>query len=180
MHAAGDAGRRRRHLARVAGEAAAQPPLCPATASVSSPRWLRRGAGLLAAVELVRFRGAVMQEAVPAGTGRMAAMLGLEDAAVEAACREAAQGEVVEAVNYNSPGQVVIAGRYAAVQRAMEAAKARGAKRAVLLPVSVPSHSASCSRLRERLASGWQRCDSARRASATSAPWTRAEHADAG
>ena len=94
-------------------------------------------------VDLVRFRGQVMQEAVPAGTGSMAALLGLEDADVEAACAEAAQalGGVVEAVNYNSPGQVVIAGEKTAVQRAIELAKARGAKRAVELPVSVPSHS---------------------------------------
>ena len=94
-----------------------------------------------AAVALVRFRGQVMQAAVPAGTGAMAAILGLDDEAVEAACREAAQGAVVEAANFNSPGQVVIAGDKAAVERAIEAAKARGAKRAVALPVSVPSHS---------------------------------------
>jgi len=94
-----------------------------------------------ACVELVRFRGKVMQEAVPLGTGAMAALLGLEDADVEAACAEAAQGGVVEAVNFNSPGQVVIAGDKAAVQRAIEASRARGAKRAVELPVSVPSHS---------------------------------------
>jgi [acyl-carrier-protein] S-malonyltransferase len=94
-----------------------------------------------AAVGLVRFRGQVMQAAVPAGTGAMAAILGLDDEAVEAACREAAQGAVVEAANFNSPGQVVIAGDKAAVERAIAAAKARGAKRAVALPVSVPSHS---------------------------------------
>jgi len=85
----------------------------------------------------------------------MAALLGLDDADVEAACTEAAQGGVVEAANFNSPGQVVIAGETAAVQRAIEAAKARGAKRAVLLPVSVPSHSSlmrgAGERLRERL-----------------------------
>ena len=107
------------------------------------------------AIDLVKFRGQVMQEAVPAGTGAMAAVLGLEDADVEAACREAAQGGVVEAVNYNAPGQVVIAGEAAAVQRAIEAAKARGAKRAVGLPVSVPSHSSlmrgAATRLGERL-----------------------------
>lgn len=95
-----------------------------------------------ACIELVRFRGRVMQEAVPAGTGAMAALLGLEDADVEAACAEAAAaGGVVEAVNFNSPGQVVIAGERAAVLRAIEAAKTRGAKRALELPVSVPSHS---------------------------------------
>jgi len=109
-----------------------------------------------AAIDLVRFRGQVMQEAVPAGTGAMAAVLGLEDADVEAVCAEAGQGEVVEAVNYNSPGQIVIAGHAGAVQRAIAAAKARGAKRAVTLPVSVPSHSSlmrqATGRLRERLA----------------------------
>lgn len=94
-----------------------------------------------AAVDLVRFRGQVMQQAVPLGQGAMAAVLGLDDAEIEAACREAEQGEVVEAVNFNSPGQVVIAGHASAVARAIEAAKARGAKRAVPLPVSVPSHS---------------------------------------
>lgn len=109
-----------------------------------------------AAVELVRFRGQVMQEAIPPGSGAMAAILGLDEAEVEAACREAAQGAVVEAVNFNSPGQVVIAGETGAVQRAIEAAKARGAKRAVGLPVSVPSHSSlmqgAGQRLAERLA----------------------------
>ena len=109
-------------------------------------------------VELVRFRGQVMQEAVPAGTGAMAALLGLEDADAEAACSEAAAtGGVVEAVNYNSPGQVVIAGDKAAVLRAIGVAKTRGAKRAIELPVSVPSHSslmkAAGARLGERLAS---------------------------
>ncbi|MFO1394244.1 MAG: ACP S-malonyltransferase [Steroidobacteraceae bacterium] len=93
------------------------------------------------AVDLVRFRGQAMQRAVPLGTGAMAAVLGLDDGDVEAACREAAAGEVVEPVNFNAPGQVVIAGHATAVARAIEAAKARGAKRAVLLPVSVPSHS---------------------------------------
>ena len=93
-----------------------------------------------AAVELVRFRGQAMQEAVPLGTGAVAAILGLEEASLEEACREAAQGEVVAAANFNAPGQIVIAGHTAAVQRAIEGAKARGAKRAVLLPVSVPVH----------------------------------------
>jgi [acyl-carrier-protein] S-malonyltransferase len=108
------------------------------------------------AIALVRCRGELMQAAVPAGSGAMAAILGLDDEAVEAACREAAQGEVVEPANYNSPSQVVIAGAAAAVQRAIGAAKARGAKRAVLLPVSVPSHSSlmqgAAARLQERLA----------------------------
>jgi [acyl-carrier-protein] S-malonyltransferase len=108
-----------------------------------------------AAVALVRFRGEAMQRAVPAGTGAMAAILGLDDAAIEAACAEAAQGAVVQPVNYNSPGQLVIAGEAEAVARAIELCKARGAKRALLLPVSVPSHSAlmrpAAEALRERL-----------------------------
>jgi [acyl-carrier-protein] S-malonyltransferase len=110
-----------------------------------------------AAIELVRFRGEVMQEAVPAGSGAMAAILGLDDDTVAALCREAAAGGVVEPVNFNSPGQIVIAGDAAAVQRAIEAAKTRGAKRAVTLPVSVPAHSrlmrAAGERLRARLES---------------------------
>ena len=108
------------------------------------------------AIDLVQFRGKVMQEAVPAGQGAMAAILGLDDADVEQACRDAAGGEVVEAVNFNSPGQVVIAGQTAAVQRAGEAAKARGAKKVMPLPISVPSHSSlmrgAGQRLGERLA----------------------------
>lgn len=91
-------------------------------------------------VRLVAERGRLMQEAVPAGEGAMAAILGLDDAAVIAACAEAGQGEVVSAVNFNAPGQVVIAGRTAAVQRAIELLKAAGAKRALPLPVSAPSH----------------------------------------
>ncbi|MDO9221922.1 MAG: ACP S-malonyltransferase [Thiobacillus sp.] len=93
------------------------------------------------AIKLVRFRAEAMQAAVPEGVGAMAAILGLDDDAVRAACSEAAAGEVVEAVNLNSPGQVVIAGNKAAVERAMALAKERGAKRALPLPVSVPSHS---------------------------------------
>jgi [acyl-carrier-protein] S-malonyltransferase len=108
------------------------------------------------AVDLVRFRGTVMQEAVPAGQGAMAAILGLEDADVEQVCRDAAAGEIVEAVNFNSPGQVVIAGQTAAVQRAGEAAKAKGARKVMPLPISVPSHSSLMRsaglRLGERLA----------------------------
>jgi [acyl-carrier-protein] S-malonyltransferase len=108
------------------------------------------------ALRLVRTRGELMQAAVPAGSGAMAAILGMPDAALEAVCVEAAQGEVVEAVNYNSQGQVVIAGHATAVERAIALAKSRGAKRAVLLPVSVPSHSSlmrgAAEQLRERLA----------------------------
>lgn len=107
------------------------------------------------AVALVRYRGEVMRDAMPGGQGGMAAVLGLSDADVEAACAEAAQGEVAEAVNYNGPGQVVIAGHQPALQRAMEAAKARGAKRALPLPISVPCHSSlmrpAAEKLRERL-----------------------------
>jgi len=106
-------------------------------------------------VALVRDRGQYMQRAVPPGGGAMAAILGLDDAAAEQACLEAAQGEVVEAVNYNAPGQLVIAGTAAAVARAIALAKARGAKRAIALPVSVPAHSslmnAAAVELRERL-----------------------------
>jgi [acyl-carrier-protein] S-malonyltransferase len=105
------------------------------------------------AVPLVRFRAQAMQEAVPAGAGAMAAILGADDAAVDAACRESSQGsEVVEPVNYNAPGQLVIAGSRAAVERAMAAAKARGARRAVMLPVSAPFHSSLLRPAAERLA----------------------------
>src|SRR5574343_743392 len=93
------------------------------------------------AVPLVRLRAAAMQEAVPVGTGAMAAILGLNDAGIAAACAEAAQGEVVEPVNFNANGQTVIAGHKAAVERAMVACKARGAKMAKGLPVSAPFHS---------------------------------------
>ncbi len=94
------------------------------------------------AIPLVRFRAEAMQNAVPEGVGAMAAVLGLDDETVRAVCAEAAQGEVLQAVNFNSPGQVVIAGNKAAVERGAEVAKAKGAKRALLLPVSVPSHCA--------------------------------------
>jgi [acyl-carrier-protein] S-malonyltransferase len=104
------------------------------------------------AVGLVQFRGQAMQAAVPAGQGAMAAILGLDDGDVEAACREAAQGETVQAANFNSPGQIVIAGTAAAVDRAIEVAKSKGAKRAIKLPVSVPSHSPLMQPAAERLA----------------------------
>ncbi len=104
------------------------------------------------AVKLVERRGQLMQQAVPAGQGGMAAILGLEDADVLAACAEAAQGDVVSAVNFNAPGQVVIAGSATAVERAIEACKARGAKRAMALPVSVPSHCALMKPAAERFA----------------------------
>ncbi|MCG6885785.1 MAG: ACP S-malonyltransferase [Proteobacteria bacterium] len=104
------------------------------------------------AVKLVAERGRLMQEAVPAGTGAMAAILGMDDAAVVQVCADAAGGEVVEAVNYNSPGQVVVAGQKAAVERAVDLARERGAKRAVILPVSVPSHCALMTPAAEKLA----------------------------
>lgn len=93
------------------------------------------------AVRLVRIRADAMQAAVPVGEGGMAAVLGLDDATVIAACASAAQGQIVEAVNFNAPAQVVIAGHKAAVERACEAARAAGAKRALMLPVSAPFHS---------------------------------------
>ncbi len=92
------------------------------------------------ALPLVRYRAECMQQAVPEGVGGIAAILGLDDDAVRDVCVEGAQGEVLEAVNYNSPGQVVIAGNRSAVARGMELAKAKGAKRAIMLPMSVPSH----------------------------------------
>lgn len=102
-------------------------------------------AGVLAfadAIKLVELRGKLMQEAVPEGTGAMQAIIGLDDEAIRKACEESAQGEVVSPVNFNSPGQVVIAGNKDAVERAGAACKAAGAKRALPLPVSVPSHCA--------------------------------------
>lgn len=104
------------------------------------------------AVELVRFRGEAMQSAVPHGQGAMAAVLGMEDADVIAACAEAAQGEIVQAANFNSPGQVVIAGQKTAVERAIEVLKSKGCKRALILPVSVPSHTPLMRPAAERLA----------------------------
>jgi [acyl-carrier-protein] S-malonyltransferase len=99
----------------------------------------------------VRARGAFIQEAVPAGVGAMAAIVGLDPEAVEAACRDAAQGETVAPANYNSPEQTVIAGHAGAVARASEGCLARGAKRAIPLPVSAPFHSALMSPARERM-----------------------------
>jgi len=104
------------------------------------------------AIKLVRLRGELMQTAVPAGEGKMAAILGLEDGDVTAACAEAANGDVVAAVNFNAPGQVVIAGAAGAVERAIEACKARGARKAMPLPVSVPSHCALMKGAAEELA----------------------------
>jgi [acyl-carrier-protein] S-malonyltransferase len=108
------------------------------------------------AVRLVHFRGQIMQQAVPEGHGAMAVVLGIEDDQVEAICAAAGQGQVVEAVNYNSPGQIVIAGHASAVQRALLLAKERGARRSQLLPISVPAHSslmrAAAHKLEQRLA----------------------------
>ncbi|MBD1550366.1 ACP S-malonyltransferase [Pseudomonas typographi] len=112
--------------------------------------------GLADAVRLVQRRGELMQEAVPAGQGGMAAILGLEDNDVIAACKEVANGEVVSAVNFNSPGQVVIAGSASAVARAIDACKAKGAKRALALPVSVPSHCALMKPAAEKFAAAVQ------------------------
>jgi len=112
-------------------------------------------AGALAfndAVPLVRFRAQAMQDAVPAGVGAMAAILGLDAAAVAAACDEAKQGQVVEPVNFNTPEQIVIAGHREAVERAIAAATAKGAKRGVMLPVSAPFHSSLMKPAAERLA----------------------------
>jgi [acyl-carrier-protein] S-malonyltransferase len=103
------------------------------------------------AVDLVKYRGELMQAAVPSGQGAIAAILGLEDADVEAACQEASQGEVVEAVNFNAPGQVVIAGTAAGVARAIEIATAKGARRAMALPMSVPAHSSLMQPAAEKL-----------------------------
>ncbi len=111
------------------------------------------------AVRLVNKRGQYMQQAVPTGTGAMAAIVGLEDAQVRAACTESANGQVVSAANFNSPGQVVSAGHTEAVQRAMEACKAAGAKRALLLNVSVPSHCALMEPAAKRLATDLEAID---------------------
>lgn len=127
-----------------------------ALAGLSLGEWTAHvAAGSLAfadAVSLVRQRGQLMQEAVPLGVGAMAAILGLDGEAVAAACREAAGDEIVSPANYNCPGQVVIAGHKAAVERAVELCKERGARRAVLLPVSAPFHCALMEPAAERLA----------------------------
>jgi [acyl-carrier-protein] S-malonyltransferase len=113
--------------------------------------------GFVDAVRLVRKRGEFMQEAVPVGTGAMAALLGLELAVAEQACVEAAQGEVVNVANINSPGQIVIAGHRGAVERAVKAAAALGGRRSVLLPVSAPFHSALMKPAADRLAAELER-----------------------
>jgi [acyl-carrier-protein] S-malonyltransferase len=113
----------------------------------------------LDALKLVVDRGRYMQQAVPAGQGGMAAILGLDDDAVRRLCAQAAQGEVLEAVNFNSPGQVVIAGAAAAVARAVDQSKAAGAKRAIALPVSVPSHCRLMHPAAERMAERLKQVD---------------------
>ena len=108
------------------------------------------------AIPLVRYRAELMQDAAPAGQGGIAAILGLDDETLKAVCANAAQGEIVELANYNSPGQLVISGSHAAVERAIEAAKTRGAKRAMMLAMSVPAH---CSLMRPAAAQLRQRID---------------------
>ncbi|HEI8865376.1 TPA: ACP S-malonyltransferase [Serratia odorifera] len=112
-----------------------------------------------AAIRLVELRGKLMQEAVPAGTGAMYAIIGLDNDAIAKACEESAQGEVVAPVNFNSPGQVVIAGNKDAVERAGAACKAAGAKRALPLPVSVPSHCALMKPAADKLAEALKEID---------------------
>lgn len=135
-------------------EAGGKPPSMVAGHSLGEySAWVVAGAiAFRDALPLVRLRAQAMQEAVPVGEGAMAAILGLDDDAVRAACAEAAQGEVVEAVNFNAPSQVVIAGSKTAVERAAAAAKGRGAKRAMMLPVSAPFHSSLLAPAARRLA----------------------------
>ncbi|MFM1887471.1 MAG: hypothetical protein RL026_2628 [Pseudomonadota bacterium] len=135
--------------------------------------------GFPQAVALVRQRALLMQQAVPAGVGAIAAVLGLDDDAVIAACAEAAAGEVVQAVNFNSPGQIVIAGHAAAVDRALAGCKARGAKRAVLLPMSVPAHSALMQPAGERFAAELATAPMAEPAIAFWSPVDGQQHHDA-
>jgi len=111
------------------------------------------------AIKLVAARGRYMQEAVPAGTGAMAAILGLDDDTVRTVCADAAGGEIVQAVNFNSPGQVVVAGNKSAVERAAALAKEKGAKRAVILPVSVPSHCQLMKPAAEKLANDLEKIE---------------------
>jgi [acyl-carrier-protein] S-malonyltransferase len=132
-----------------------------------------------AAVRLVQTRGRLMQAAVPQGRGGMAAILGLEDAQVVQACEAAAQGEVVQAVNFNSPGQVVIAGHATAVARAIEKAKALGAKRALPLPISVPSHSSLMEAASDELGVALTRADLRNPTLAFWSPADAAPHSDA-
>lgn len=135
-------------------EAGGRPPALLAGHSLGEyAAWVVSGAlQFRDALPLVRLRARAMQDAVPFGTGAMAALLGLGDDDARAACAEARQGEIVEAVNFNAPGQVVIAGHKTAVERALVVAKAKGARRAMLLPVSAPFHSSLLRPAAERLA----------------------------
>ena len=161
-HAAGDADGRRCGVAGLAGGGRRERRRClPDTAWASIRRWSPPApCAFRDAVPLVRFRAQAMQEAVPAGVGAMAAILGLDAANVAAACAEAMRGphagQVVEPVNFNAPEQIVIAGHREAVERAIAIATERGAKRGMLLPVSAPFHSSllkpAAARLAERLA----------------------------
>jgi [acyl-carrier-protein] S-malonyltransferase len=144
QHPAADADRRYRRLSFVAGKGRRAQPALVAGHSLGEYSALV-AAGVLQlkdAVPLVELRAKAMQAAVPAGEGAMAAVMGLDADGVVAACAEAAQGQVVQAVNFNEPKQTVIAGHKAAVERAAELVKARGAKRALMLPVSAPFHCA--------------------------------------
>lgn len=143
---------------RVIDQQLGQPPLVMAGHSLGEYSALVAAGvlGLGEATRLVALRGRFMQEAVPAGTGAMAAILGLDDEQVRAVCAEGAQGQVAEAVNFNSPGQVVVAGDAEAIARVAELAKAAGAKRALLLDVSVPSHCALMRPAAARLAEAMQ------------------------
>ena len=130
-------------------------------------------------IRLVAERGRLMQAAVPAGSGAIAAILGLDDARVREVCNGAAQGEMVDPVNFNSPGQVVIAGHRAAVERAITAAKQAGAKRAVPLPMSVPSHCALMREAAEKLAQRLAQATMSTPAIPVIHNWDVAVHADA-
>ena len=141
-------------VARVWQEQGGREPVLLAGHSLGEYTALVAGGALVFsdAVKLVRSRGLFMQQAVPEGAGAMAAILGLEDQVVRDVCNQAAQGAVAEAVNFNSPGQVVIAGDAEAIARAVELAKEAGAKRALTLPVSVPSHCSLMKPAADRLA----------------------------
>lgn len=144
--------------AAVLGERGIRPDLCAGHSLGEYSALVVAGAlGFTDAVRLVRKRGEFMQDAVPVGTGAMAALLGIDVDAAEKACAEAAQGEVVNIANINSPGQIVIAGHRAAVERALKLAAGLGAKKSVLLPVSAPFHSALMKPAADRLAAELER-----------------------
>jgi [acyl-carrier-protein] S-malonyltransferase len=144
--------------AAVLGERGISPDLCSGHSLGEYSALVVTGAlGFIDAVRLVRKRGEFMQDAVPVGTGAMAALLGLDVAAAEKACGEAAQGEVVNIANINAPGQIVIAGHRAAVERALKVAAGLGGRKSVLLPVSAPFHSALMKPAADRLAAELER-----------------------